>query len=844
MKKLHRDYWHIPLVNLLLRLDTNQNGLTEDEAQIRLSKFGYNDISPPKKSMVIFQFLERFKNPLVILLLFTCVVAFVLKERSDFFIIMIIVLLSVTLDFFQEYSANNAAEKLRQSIALKVRVLRDGILTSLSSKELVPGDIVYLKAGDMVPADGRLVRGNHLFINQSILTGESFPVEKSTANIELSDEHQMDIESATNSVFMGTSVVSGEAHMVVCVTGNKAYLGHIAASLKKETPPSHFELETRKFGFFLMKITIFLVLFVLMVNIFLARPWLETFLFALALAIGMSPEFLPMIMSVSLSQGAKKMAKKHVIVKRLSAIHDLGAMNILCTDKTGTLTKAKIEMIGHIDSEAQESDHVLELAYLNSTFETGLSNPMDTAILNHSKLDTSAWEKLDEIPFDFERRRVSVLIEKDKQKLMITKGAPEDVLSICTHYEQDGKIEKLTTRIHKSLKQIYQTESKKGFRILGVAYQDRSHHNDSLLISHEKELIFAGFALFYDAPKREAARTLSKLRSQQVEVYILTGDSEDVTQHLCHELKIPVKGVLTGSEITALGDQALSNRIQHTNLYCRMNPNQKRRIILLLKSMGFVVGYMGDGINDAPSLHSANIGISVDTGADVAKEASDIILLKDNLEVIHDAVDEGRKIYSNIIKYLMMMTSSNFGNMFSMAGASLILPFLPMLPIQILLNNLMYDVSQTTIPYDNVDKESTLSPKQWDLKLILKFMLIMGPLSSLFDFFIFYIMLKIMKAPAALFQTGWFMESLATQILIIFVIRTRKSIFVSKPHPYLIISAIILVGLGILIPYTSLASHLGFVPPPLYFLMIIVGIAIIYLIVAEKLKQWVYAKIA
>ncbi len=838
------DFWQSPLSQVLQSFNTTQQGLSQSEAINRLKKFGSNEISPKKETLVIFQLLRRLKNPLIILLLVTSLISLLLRQTSDFFIITAMVFMSVILDFFQEYTANQAAKKLRDSLALKAKVLRNGALQVVPVKNLVPGDIVYLKAGDMIPADGRLVWENHLFVNQAILTGESYPVEKNANDLPTPHKTSAPLETAINSVFMGTSVISGEAHMVVCITGDKAYMGSIADSLRQEPPPSQFELETRKFGFFLMKITVFLVLFVLMVNIFYHRPWLETFLFALALAIGMTPEFLPMVMSVTLSRGAKNMAKKHVIVKRLSAIHDLGGMNILCTDKTGTLTEAKIQLADYIDSMGKESEHVLYLAYLNSFFETGLKNPMDEAILNHKKIKTTDWKKIDEIPFDFERRRVSVLLDNGQERLTVVKGAPEDIVALCTHYESKDQIKNITPTIRKKLLSLYKKKSEQGFRILGIAWQPRLKNHEKAVIDDETKLTFAGFVLFYDPPKKEASKALENLKAQKVDVYILTGDSEDVTLHLCKELNIQVQGLLTGNEMNSLDDHALAMRVQNTNLYCRVTPSQKRRIILELKSLGYVVGFMGDGINDAPSLYSANVGISVDTGADVAKEAADLIMLKHNLDVVHDAVVEGRKIYSNIIKYLMMMTSSNFGNMVSMAGASLILPFLPMLPTQILLNNLLYDTSQTAIPFDNVDPESTLSPQQWNLKLILKFMLVMGPLSSVFDFLIFFIMLKVIGTPPALFQTGWFMESLATQILIIFVIRTRKSIFQSKPHIFLTILAFLLVGIAMLIPYSLLGSYFGFVHPPFYFFMIIIGIVIVYLTSVEKIKFWFYRKIA
>lgn len=848
MQPADPNFWHQPLANLLKSLNASESGLTQVEAFRRSKKFGKNQISSAKKITVLHQLLRRFKNPLVILLLATAFVSLILQQNSNFFIITIIVLLGVALDFSQEYSANKSVKKLQESIALKAKALRDNILRDVAAKNLVPGDIVYLKAGDMIPADGRLIWENHLFINQAILTGESFPIEKNAAHLPIISlpvgrEKNLDLEKATNSVFMGTSVVSGEAHMVVCNIGHQAHLGNIAANLTEEHLPSQFELETRKLGFLLVKITMFLVLCVLMVNIFFHKPWLDAFLFTLALAVGMTPEFLPMVMSVTLARGAKNMAKKHVIVKRLSAIHDLGGMNILCTDKTGTLTEAKIQLVGYVDVDGRENERALYLSYLNSFFETGFKSPMDEAILNYKPIEINEWKKIDEIPFDFDRLRISVLLDNGKQRLVVVKGTPEDIISACTHYESKGGVKAITPIVRNKMLNLYKQESQKGFRVLGVAWQSKSKDHDKALIDDEIDLIFTGFTLFYDPPKTEAYKTLEALKAQKVEIYILTGDSEDVTMHLCQELGIPIKGVLTGKEMAALDYPALSLRLQKANLYCRVTPSQKRRIVLELKNLGNVVGFLGDGINDAPSLHSADVGISVDTGADVAKEASDLILLKHNLEVVHDAVVEGRKIYSNIIKYLRMMTSSNFGNMLSMAGASLFIPFLPMLPTQILFNNLLYDTSQTAIPFDNVDRESTLAPGQWNLRHILKFMLLMGPLSSVFDFLLFFIMLKVIKTPASLFQTGWFMESLATQILIIFVIRTHKPIFQSKPHRFLIILSTLLVSLGLFIPYTPLGSYLGFVPVSFHFFMMLVGVVLVYLACAEKIKLWFYKKI-
>ncbi|MCE2716070.1 MAG: magnesium-translocating P-type ATPase [Pseudomonadota bacterium] len=841
MQSVSPDFWNSSLSEILKKLETSTTGLAQTAALKRLKIVGKNTLQIEKKTTIAHLLLRRFKNPLVILLLIICFIAFVLDQKWDCLIIIIIISLGISLDFFQEYSSNQAVKKLQESISLKTKVLRDNTINIIKNKNLVPGDIVYLKAGDMVPADGRLFWENHLFVNQAILTGESFPVEKNAFDLSTTSlvPSTINLENAVNSVFMGTSVVSGEARMVVCATGYKTYINKISEPLKEDHSPSSFEIATRKLGLLLMKITIFLVFFVLMVNFYFHRSWLETVLFSLALAVGMTPEFLPMVMSVALARGAKKMAKKHVIVKRLSAIHDLGGMNILCTDKTGTLTEAKVKLINTINANDEKSEQVHFLAYLNSFFETGLKSPLDDAILDNKTVDVSEWEKIDEIPFDFERKRISVLLDNGKHRKIIVKGAPENILSSCTHYHQHNKLKPLTPQMRLKLLDLYQRESEKGYRILAIAWQTKLKSHHKAIIEDEKDLIFSGFCLFYDPPKIDARTTITSLKKQKIDVYILTGDSKEVTMHLCHELNIPITGVLTGPEISRLDDLALSLRLRHTNLYCRLTPDQKRRIVYELKNLGNIVGFLGDGINDAPSLYSAHVGIAVNTSTDIAKEASDLILLEKNLQIIHDAVMEGRKAYSNIVKYFMLMTSSNFGNMLTMACTSFFLPFLPMLPIQILLNNLLYDTSQMAIPFDKVDHEFLLTPRKWNFKSILRFMLFMGPLSSIFDFLLFWILLNVIKVSPALFQTEWFMESLVTQILIIFVIRTRKSIFQSQPNFFLVTLAILLVCLGLAIPYSFLGTSLGFVAPPLNFFGILIGITFSYLIVAEQIKKYI-----
>lgn len=839
MESHEHPFWQQTLSFLKDQLRATDEGLSTEEAIQRFNELGPNELAKTHKAHLVSQLLRQFTNPIIILLLVTSLIALLLQQTGNFFLIASMVLLSVGLNFVQEYMASQAAQKLQERLQLVSTVRRDGQEVTLPSRLLVPGDVVLLKAGDMVPADGCLLAANHLFVDQAVLTGESFPTEKQLLGTSLPLTGLMNLDQAKHALFMGSSVLSGSATLLVCRTGAQAYLGAISEGLRHEQPPSSFEVETRKFGYLLFRMTIILVLSVLVMNLFFNRAWLETFLFALALAVGATPEFLPMVMSVTLAQGARRMAQKSVIVKRLSAIHDLGSMDVLCTDKTGTLTEAKIQLAHHLDGEGTENEDVLKLAYLNSFFETGLKNPLDEAILSHTQLSIDGWRKLAEIPFDFERRRVSVLVANDTQHQWIVKGAPEDILKLCSQWQQKAAVKSLTQEDASSLLNRYQEASKKGFRVLGIAYQPVSpdHPNPPL---PEKNLIFAGFALFYDPPKAEASAAIELLKAERIEMMILTGDNENVALHLCQQLNIPVQGMLLGKEIDGLTEQQLRDRVASVNLYCRVTPHQKQRIIQTLKDLGRIVGFMGDGINDAPSLQTAHVGISVNTAVDVAKEAADMILLQPDLRVVHTAVLEGRKIFANITKYLLMMVSSNFGNMFSMAGAFVFLPFLPMLPTQIIFNNLLYDLSQTPIPFDQVDRSSLIRPQHWDLKFLLKFMFVMGPLSSIFDLLLFFIMYKILAVSPELFQTGWFMESIATQILIIFVIRTRHSFLKSRASPLLTGVCLALVSIGIGLPYTPLGPYLGFTPPPLYFFLILTSIVVIYLLLAEHLKKKLY----
>jgi Mg2+-importing ATPase len=596
-----------------------------------------------------------------------------------------------------------------------------------------------------------------------------------------------------------------------------------------------------------MRLTLLLVLFVLLINAYFQRPWLESFLFAVALAVGLTPELLPMVVSVTLARGALRMAEKKVIVKRLPAIHDLGSMDVLCTDKTGTLTEARIRLERHLDALGRDSQRVLELAYLNSYFETGLKSPLDDAILQHgNEVEVSGWQKIDEVPFDFERRRVSVLVDNGKIRLLVVKGALEDILRLSTHREGEGPndLQPITEAARRRIQAQFEALGRDGFRVLGIAWKLEGNEHRHAIVSDETELVFAGFAAFLDPPKASAAPVLKELAEDGVAVKVVTGDNELVTQYVCARLGLPLTGVLTGAEISHMDDQALQARVEATNLFCRVTPAQKNRIILALKQRGHVVGYLGDGINDAPSLHSADVGLSVDSAVDVAKEAAALILLEHDLGVLHDGVLEGRRTFSNIMKYIMMGTSSNFGNMFSMAGASLVLPFLPMLPMQILLNNFLYDISEIPIPLDSVDADYLSRPRHWNMGFIRNFMVVVGPVSSLFDFLTFFILLRVLHADEALFHTGWFIESLATQVLVIFIIRTRGNPLRSRPSLLLTATSLAVVAVAILLPVTPAGVHMGFVPPPPLFFFILAGMVGVYLGAVEGVKRWFYRRVA
>lgn len=825
-----------PLVEIFAALRTSPDGLSTEEAARRGEVQGPNLLEAPQRQRLLLGLLRRFANPLVLVLLFAASIAALTHEQASFFIITTIVVLSVLIDFVQEHRAQTAAEALRRSVTLRVRVMRDGRAQDLPAAYLVTGDVVLLSAGNLIPADCRLIEARDLFSNEALLTGESYPVEKGAGAAAAKDE----AATPYNAVFMGSSVVSGTGRALVVAIGRATRLGAIAGALGKEPPPTAFTLGIRNFGMLIIRLTVLLVLFVLLVNLWLERPLFESFLFALALAVGLTPELLPMVVSVTLARGAVRMARAQVIVKHLSAIHDLGSMDVLCSDKTGTLTEAHIKLVRKVDIEGNESAEVMHWAYVNAAFETGLKSPLDDAILEAAPIDIETWRKIDEVPFDFERRRVSVLAAQGDRRFLVVKGAPEDVLGHSSTYRLAG------TEIAKPLDDAARATASatlarlgdEGFRVLGVAWREVGADCDHAGISDERELTFCGIAAFLDPPKESARPALEALAGLGVAVKIVTGDNERVTRHVCGALGISINGVINGPDLAALSDEALSARLDSTTLFCRVTPPQKARVIGAFRRAGHVVGYLGDGINDAPSLRLADVGLSVDGAVDVAREAAAMILLRNDLNVLAEGVREGRRTFANIMKYVMMGTSSNFGNMFSMAGAVVLLPFLPMLPVQILLNNLLYDTSEIAIPLDRVDDTMIAVPRHWDMGFVRDFMLVLGSVSSLFDFLTFGLLLWVFQAGERLFQTAWFVESLMTQVLVVFVIRTHARPWSSRPHPAVAATSLGIVAMAVALPFLPPGGWFGFVPLPADLLLALVAVTATYLVLAEQVKRW------
>ncbi|MEM4258769.1 MAG: magnesium-translocating P-type ATPase [Candidatus Thermoplasmatota archaeon] len=829
-----------PIELLFEKFQTSLNGLSYVDVEKRLEQYGYNSVLKKKKRTALVQFLSKFTNPLVIVLLIIAAFSLYFGEPFNALVVTLMAIISVFISFLQEYRAGKEAEKLSEMVRATATVIRNGKSREVKIREIVPGDIVDLFAGDMIPADLRIISCKDLFINQASLTGESFPAEKTAGPIQPKGNSPSEL---TNIAFMGTSVISGTGLGLVIKTGLSTQFGEVSQKIAARHIETSFDKGIRSFTWLMIRLMLVLVITIFAINAVLKGDFVEAFLFSIAVAVGLTPEMLPMLVAINLSKGAIMMAKKQVIVKRLNSIQNFGAMDVLCTDKTGTLTMDKIVLEKHCDVVGKEDEDVLRLAYINSYYQTGLKNLLDKAILKHEKLLVKQYTKIDEIPFDFSRKIMSVVVTVNGTHRIISKGAPEQIFTRCSHYEIDGKIQQITEDVLEKLKSEYDSLSLQGFRVLAIAYKDIIDKKEIYSRDDEINLILKGYVAFLDPPKPTVKKTIETIKKLGIELKVLTGDNEFVTKNICSQIGLDIHNVYTGDMIDKLTDEELREVVETTTVFVRLSPLQKGRIVDALRKNNHIVGYLGDGINDAPALKAADVGISVDNAVDIAKESADIILQKKSLMVLGDGVIEGRKTFGNIVKYIKMGASSNFGNMISMTGASIFLPFLPMLPTQILVNNFLYDMSQTSIPTDSVDDEYLRKPRPWNVRSIKRFMLLIGPVSSIFDFVTFGVLWFGFHAQQPVFATGWFLESLCTQTLVIHVIRTGKIPFIeSRPSRFLLLTSIFIIIIGLILPFSPLAELLSFViPPPLFFLALFV-IVLAYLITVQFVKSIVVKK--
>ena len=831
-------YWNRAVDDLFSDLDTDKGGLTKLEAEIRLKRFGPNALEIHSATSAFRLFIIQFTNPLVLILLFAVAVSVAVNEWTDAAVILAIVVGSGAISFAQEYSAGNAIAKLRQKLTHFVTVHRSGISKRVPSASIVPGDIVILSAGSLIPADGVVLEEQDCFVNQAVLTGETFPVEKQVAPVPA----EASLAERTNCLFMGTSVRSGLATMLVVRTGASTEYGQIADRLSQQAPETEFQRGIRNFGLMLTRIIVVLVLVVFTFNVLTSKPALESLLFAIALAVGISPELLPAIITINLSKGARRMARSGVIVRRLESIENLGSMDVLCTDKTGTLTEGVVRLDAALDTGGNVSNEVFRLAYLNAHLQTGLANPLDEAITSDRSVNVRDCEKVGEIPYDFTRKRLSVVIKDERGSLtIITKGALSNVIDACTRFRDASGEHDLTKAINAQIQEKFEEWSSEGFRILGVSSK-RLEGTPPINRNSESEMVFEGFLQFFDPPKNDAKAAIAALKKLGVRLKIITGDNRHVAAHVAHAVGLPAKTIITGSELNHLSDEALRHAVDRTSLFAEVDPNQKERIIRALQKVGHVVGYMGDGINDATALHDADVGISVDGAVDVAREAADFILMQKGLDVLHRGIEEGRITFANSLKYVFTTTSANFGNMLSMAAASLFLPFLPLLATQILLNNFLSDIPAVAIAGDNVDRESVDTPHRWDVGFIRNFMIVFGLVSSVFDFLMFGILILIVHAAEAEFHTAWFIESLLTELVVALIVRTRRPFYRSRPGRWLWISTAAVALLTLSFPYFPFAGVFGFVPLPPMLLGFIIIITFLYVIATEATKKAFYMR--
>jgi Mg2+-importing ATPase len=852
-------FWSVPAGELLQRLETTAQGLTEAEAAARLARYGANSLKPKRELSWPGLLLGQFKSPLVLILVAAAVLSFFLHDRTNAGIILGIVVVSSVLGFWQEYGAAGAVAKLLAVVQVKVQVLRDGHERDVPVDEIVPGDVLALNAGDVVPGDCLVLESKDLFANEAALTGESFPAEKLAGVMPA----ETALGGRTNVLYMGTHVVSGSGRALVARTGRETEFGKVSDRLRLRPPETDFERGLRRFGYLLMQVTLILVVGIFAFNVFLKRPVFDSFLFALALAVGLTPQLLPAIVSVSLSRGAQKMARQKVIVRRLASVENFGSMTVLCSDKTGTLTRGTVQVSETLDAAGNVSEKVLLYSFVNAAFQSGFTNPIDAAIKTQHPFDLTGWTKLDEVPYDFVRKRLSVLVEtstsanadrqlpnsdvrtsalgvrtSESRCLLITKGALPNVLEVCTRAEQAGNPVEIAG-LREAIDGRYRWLSAKGLRVLGVACRDTGADR-TITREDEVGMTFLGFLVLEDPIKPDIAETVAQLRGKGVRLKLVTGDNRLVAANIGVQVGLDNPEILAGPEMHDISDEALPVLVDDVDIFAEVEPGQKERIVNALKKAGNVVGFLGDGINDAPALRAADVGISVDSAVDVAKEAADIVLLEQDLGVLTRGVEAGRRTFANTMKYVFMATSANFGNMFSMAGASLFLPFLPLLPTQILLTNLLTDLPEMTIATDYVDPEQVERPHRWDIRFVRRFMLTFGLLSSVFDYLTFGLLMLLLRADMARFRTGWFIESVLSASLIVLVIRTRRPFFKSPPRIYLTLATLLVIAFTVALPWTPLGRLFGFVPLPLEFITLLAAILVLYVASAEVVKRVFY----
>jgi len=828
-------FWSLPADELLRRLKTEPDGLRAEEARQRQARYASIRLKPHRDIRPLAALLSQFRSPIILILLFAAIVSLFLADRADALIILAIILISALLGFWQEHSAATAVAALLSLVRVKTEVWRDGRLVEIPLEGIVPGDVINLSAGSSIPGDGLVLESKDLFVDEATLTGETYPAEKSTSGVSA----EAPLSQRTNSLFMGTHVVSGHAKAVIVHVGKDTEFGHIAAHVMLRPPETEFDRGVRRFGYLLLEVTLLLVFAIFAINVYLHRPVLDSFLFSMALAVGLTPQLLPAIISVNLSHGAKRMAQQKVIVKRLASIENFGSMNVLCSDKTGTLTEGAMRLQGALDLDGSPSERVLFHAALNARYETGFTNPLDESIRAQCTCDLTGYRKLDEVPYDFLRKRLSILTATPTTHLLVTKGAVEQVLAVCTWAESpEGARVPITDRQGK-IRAHFEDLNRQGRRTLGLAYREMGetiHINKEA----EREMTFLGLLVFADPVKADTAEAIASLRQLGVSLKIVTGDHHLVASYVGGQIGLDPQRLLTGAELRSMTDEALAHRVNDIDVFAEVEPNQKNRVILALKHSRNVVGYIGDGINDAPALHAADVGISVETAVDVAKDAADIVLLEKNLAVLVQGVREGRTTFANTLKYVFMATSANFGNMFSMAGASLFLPFLPLLPKQILLTNLLTDIPEMTIATDRVDPELIDRPRRWDIAFIRKFMLTFGLVSSVFDYLTFGALLLLLNASPEEFRTGWFVESVISASAIVLVIRTRRPFFASWPGPPLVLATLGVAVATLLLPLLPIAAPLGLTPMSPSFLFLLAAILAAYVLTAELVKRHFY----